>query len=146
MARIKKIILVFFVSVLLSRCYLAYAAQALSVDSNTFNFSQPTRFDFDNGYIEAAQATTLTVNSDTDWVVKIETTNADLGGYGKPLSDFQWRKSGGAYQTITTSYADADTGSAGTNYIYIDYKMLLFWDRDEPWTYSLSLTYLLTTP
>ena len=122
-------------------------AQTLTVDANTMYFSSPTKDDFDAGSIEALNATRVTVTSDTTWTVSVKTDSVNMGGYGKPLSDFQFKKNGaGSYLTISSTDQTLDSGSAGTFDIYVDYKTLLSWAQDAPNTYSLVVTYTLTTP
>lgn len=126
--------------------HLSYA-QTLSVDSNTFNFISPTEDDFDNGLEEATLATQLTISSSSNWTVTIKTDSTNMGGYGKPISDFHWRKNGNpTYQAITNEPQTLDTGSSGEHSVDVDYKVALDWTQDSPNTYSIVLTYTLTTP
>ncbi len=118
----------------------------LTVDSNTFFFSQPTKWDYDAGYLEAIQATELSISSEANWQITIRTDNSSLGGYGKPISDFLWRKSGGSYQPVTNANTVVDSGTAGSPAINMDYMLLLDWTEDKPGDYSLTLIYILTTP
>jgi len=130
-------------------CLWAFAyPNTLSVEINRYNFSSPGVADYDRGYLEARQATTLNINSQDNWQLTVQTNNSDLGVYGKPVTDFWWRKSnsGFSFQPITAQETVVDTGTAGNYVITVDYKMLLNWGRDKPGSYILVLIYNLTPP
>lgn len=121
----------------------------LELDSPTYSFGSVSSTELDQGFVEEISASTITIKSNTGWNLTIKTTNANMGisgGYTKPISDFEWRKSGGAYQAITQTETTTDTGSpSSSEQIAIDYKILMNWTVDEPGTYSITLVYKLTS-
>lgn len=121
-------------------------AQSLDVDSNTYNFSLASGDDFDAGYIQSLIATRLTVQSDSSWQIDFKTDSVNMGGYGKPIEDFLVRKNGDpTFLIISDTVQELDTGSSGTHEVDVDYKVLLDWTEDAPNTYSITVTYMLTT-
>src|SRR5919106_494315 len=66
----------------------------LTVNSNAFTFPTPTAADFTAGSLDAASATTFTVDANTAWKVTVSPVGASMGTVGtytKPLSDFLWQ-------------------------------------------------------
>ena len=85
----------------------------------------------------------------------VKTNNENMGvigGYAKPIGDFQW-KARSSYATqityvgITNYDVEAARGPAGQslNTIYIDHRILLAWAKDVPGDYYLTIVYTLTT-
>lgn len=121
----------------------------LALDTPTYNFDTPSGDDLDAGFIEGLSAMTLTVKSNVNWEVQVRTTDSDMGtvgGYAKPISDFLWRESGGAYQAITQVDAQVSTGTpTSSTDIIVDYKVLLGWADDKPGAYDITLRYTLSS-
>lgn len=112
--------------------------------------------DYENGYKEKIRATVLLM-SDTsnDWKLMVRTNDGNMGtsgNYIKPISDLNWRASGSnatqlTYTSITNYDVEAARGikSGTTKIVYIDYKVMLAWNKDIPGVYNIAILYTLTT-
>jgi len=134
----------------------AYSADtSITTQPKSVNMGIVTATDYQNGFKEKIQANLLSIESKAkDWKVMIRTNNSSMGvvgSYTKPVSDLQWRAQGiYATQTIYTSMTNYDVEVArgprkGVHNIFIDYKVLLYWERDIPGNYYITLLYTITT-
>jgi len=124
--------------------------QQLTLDTLSVSLGSIQPQDLDLGYLEKLNATSVTVKSNADWILYLRTDEANLGtaaGYTKPLEDFQWRISGGSYQSISQTNTLLKTGSAGAypNAAQLDYKMLLNWNNPAG-SYGLMVIFTLSSP
>lgn len=74
------------------------------------------------------------------WSLTIRADGPDLGGYGKPLSDLQWRQPGDDWQPVATTEQVVAFGF-GSREIELDFRTLLQWGRDVPGSYGTGLVF-----
>ncbi|HPW48326.1 MAG TPA: hypothetical protein PLJ97_03200 [Candidatus Saccharibacteria bacterium] len=95
--------------------------------------------DLKSTYESATNATLLTIsgcqNSDDTWQVKVSYSSSNW-----PFS-LSVKKSGGNYQTITTTQATFFSGSGDTSNIALQYKLEGMSIKIAPGTYSTTITY-----
>jgi hypothetical protein len=122
--------------------------QDLSLDVASVVIPSPVVADFTAGYKALEPANRLTVKSNVNWTLKVrESTGAwDSAPWAKPLSEFQWRVSGGTYAGITGSDATVATGTRTSTTINLDYRILLHLNTDVAGNYQVTLLYTLTNP
>ena len=127
--------------------------QAFSFSTSSVDFGTLTESDFDTGWDEVLSAQTITVKSNVAWQVTVKAGAATWGftpSAGdpdplKPCSDLEW-KSSGSYAGLTTTDAQAGSGSAGSGLtIGMDFRMLVSYVNDPPGAYSLTVVYTLST-
>ncbi len=145
------------------RVYYTLPGQSLSVAPITADFGTLGGADYDRGYGELSPAQTVTVDSvGTDWVLYVE-SDAPRWTYAgpypdplKPAGDLRWRTTSsdprvtalvGTYTPLSPTPAPAASGTAGTGIaLEVHLRARLSYDRDPPGSYSLGVTYTLTTP
>lgn len=121
------------------------AAQSVQVWTlpGTVVFNQPTPADFNAGFI-GEPAMVLLVwprNSRKSWQLFVRAASADMGGYGKPVSDVLWRTdSSSAWTPLTTSYQQIAQGT-GTAIVYLYFRTRLQWALDVAGTYDAPLEF-----
>jgi len=136
--------------------YYLYADEpSLKVQPKSVNMGIVTADDYKQGYQEKIQANLLHIkDQDNDWKVMVRTDDSSMGvigNYTKPVSDLYWRAQGTyAIQTEYTSITNYDVevarGPSGNlKNLFVDYRVLLSWDRDVPGDYYIALLYTLTT-
>lgn len=95
--------------------------------------------DLQSTYESATDATLLTIsecqNSDDTWKVNVSYSSSSW-----PFS-LSVKKSGGNYQTITTTQTDFFSGSGDTSGIALQYKLEGVSIKIAPGTYSTTITY-----
>ena len=95
--------------------------------------------DLKSSYESATDATLLTIsecqNSDDTWKVNVRYSSSSW-----PFT-LSVKKSGGNYQTITTTQADFFSGSGNTSNIALQYKLEGMSIKIAPGTYSTTITY-----
>jgi len=95
--------------------------------------------DLQSTYESATDATLLTIsecqNSDDTWQVSVSYSSSSW-----PFT-LSVKKSGGNYQTITTTQADFFSGSGDTSDIALQYKLEGMSIEIAPGTYSSTITY-----
>jgi len=95
--------------------------------------------DLKSTYESATNATLLTIsgcqNSDDTWQVKVSYSSSNW-----PFS-LSVKKSGGNYQTITTTQTDFFSGKGDTSNIALQYKLEGMSIKIAPGTYSTTITY-----
>ena len=112
------------------------------------NFGTLTASDFNQGYIESIQATTITVKSNSNWQLRMRPLQNNMGqstNYVKPLMDFQWRLAGQYYLPMIPAEQSIFIGEPTANtQIGLDYKILTSWE-EPPGSYGLTITFMLST-
>lgn len=116
----------------------------LSVTPSRVAFPTPGVRDFDRGSVRA-QGVTVSVEArgSVAWVLTIRSEDPDLGGYGKPLGDLQWRQPDDGWQPMAVGEEVVALGS-GPRQIQVDFRTLLAWERDAPDTYGAEITLRLS--
>jgi hypothetical protein len=107
----------------------------------------------------AVSAHNLLVRSNRAWEVKFKATAASFSftptvtgdTVVKPSTDLSIRTGGNAYAGVTTSDQVLKTGQPGAtnaagNTFAVDYKLNSNLSTDKPGSYSLTVTYTVTTP
>lgn len=135
--------------------YVYANPSSLKVQPKSVNMGIVSADDYKQGYQEKIQANLLHItDQDNDWKVMLRTDDSTMGvigNYTKPVSDFYWRAQGTyAIQTTYTSITNYDVevarGPSGNlKNLFMDYKVLLSWDRDVPGDYYITLLFTLTT-
>lgn len=111
-------------------------------------FPAPGLAEFTAGYVDAAPVTVHLRSRPTrfPWELQIRSDLADLGGYGKPVSDILWRPDHSTtWQPLSTADQVVATG-AGDTLLLLHFRMRLDWAYDEPGDYGLSLTFSALRP
>jgi hypothetical protein len=121
------------------------AAQKVQVSPmpGTVVFNQPTAVDFNAGFIGEPTMALLVQprNAKKPWQLFIRAGSADMGGYGKPVSDVLWRTDpSSAWTSLTTSYQQIAQGT-GTVVVYLYFRTRLQWSQDVAGTYDALLEF-----
>lgn len=116
-----------------------------SVSPSRIVFPTPGVQEFEQGSVRHDG---ITVDVETRgfvfWILAIRARSSDLGGYGKPLSDLQWRQPGDAWQAISTSDQIVAFGFRSRQ-VELDFRTLLSWERDVPGEYGTGVTLRLSS-
>ena len=108
-------------------------------------FSQPGVVDFEAGWIEFSQNVRVRVRPNlpggSRWTLCLRSDDPDLGGYGKVVSDLEWRlnKDPGWRPLDTVDQAVA-TGRGNGN-VRFRFRVLLSYALDEPGNYGTVLAF-----
>ena len=97
---------------------------------------------------------TLTVQANRAWTVQVKGNSAfwtaSAGAWtGKPVSDLVWSLTpAGTTKAMSTTSATLTTGSAGSGSpgVSVYMRPVAHWTTDKPGTYSMAVTFTLTTP
>jgi hypothetical protein len=97
---------------------------------------------------------TLSVQANRAWTVQVEGNSAfwsaSAGAWtSKPVSDLVWSLTpAGATTAMSTASATVTSGSAGSGApgVSVYVRPVAHWTTDKPGTYSMSVTFTLTTP
>jgi hypothetical protein len=129
----------------------------LGISAASTTLTPPSTADYDAGFV-ANTGPTATVKSNRGWTLHISaaagtwTATSTQPGVtaraNKPAGDLQWSEaSGGPFAGLTVSGAAAASGSAsGPRSTTFYYHSLYGWALDTPGSYSLTVTFTLTTP
>ncbi len=104
---------------------------------NKRTFPELSIVDMKRGSIELQNAVRLIVYSNSPWKISIHSQNDNLyitpNAY-KPIQDFQWRITGGTYQSISRSPITVITSDKGVvaKELFLDYRLLLGWENTPP--------------
>lgn len=141
--------------IIVTASYVYSGEPSLKIQPKSVNMGIVGADDYKQGYQEKVQANLLHIkDQDNDWKVMVRADNSSMGvigNYTKPISDFYWRAQGTyAIQTTYTSITNYDVEVArgprgGLKNLFMDYKVLLSWDKDVPGDYYITLLYTLTT-
>lgn len=112
---------------------------AVSVSPSRVSFPTPGVEDFERGGVRVEG---VTVDVETRgfafWILTIRSDDPDLGGYGKPIGDLQWRQPGDAWQPMATSEEVVAFGFTSRQ-IDLDFRTLLRWEEDSPDSYGAGI-------
>ncbi len=110
-------------------------------------FPSPTDVDFDGGWVDHG-GISVTVEPKNkrrqNWQLFVQTSAADMGGYGKPVQDILVRAEGGSWTPLGTTGALVAEGT-GLTTVTLFFRLLLDWTRDEPGVYSVPIEYSATS-
>lgn len=112
----------------------------VSVSPSRVAFPTPGVDDFERGGVRVEGVTVdVQARGFVFWVLTIRSEDPDLGGYGKPLSDLQWRQPGDAWQPMATSEEVVAFGFTSQQ-VDLDFRTLLAWENDSPDSYGAGIT------
>lgn len=112
----------------------------VSVSPSRVAFPTPGVADFESGGVRVDGVTVdVQTRGFVFWVLTIRSEDPDLGGYGKPISDLQWRQPGDAWQPMATSEEVVAFGFTSRQ-VALDFRTLLAWDEDSPDSYGAGIT------
>lgn len=125
---------------------------AITLNSGTVSFPNPTSVDFDAGYRAASTSTTITHRGNVNYHLQVSTASATMGATTKASSDLEWQATSVAYggptpwtplsTTATNVVPNVTAGSYSTD-TTVNYRMRLSYATDAPGTYSVTFTYTL---
>jgi len=121
--------------------------------STTTTAATSTIADFDNSGIDIV-GPTATINGNRAWTLLMAATATTLTNTGvgsrpnKPTSDITWSTAAaGTFVPLTTTSVQLATGTATNSTVTsLFYRVALDWTLDKPGTYSVGVTFTLTTP
>lgn len=131
----------------------------LTLSANTAALAVPsavTQFDTTGVVSLTSAGPTFSVRANRSWTVSVKADAASFSGgaykngtvVAKPISDLEFNIGGGTYSTISTQNQQVGNGDAVSvlTPIAIGYKTTYNVAYDGPGTYTLGITYTLTTP
>ncbi len=120
-------------------CASGSGRYTLRVQPQLVAFPIPTLADFETGWIASAPVSIRVRprgNANFGWALCIRSDDPDMGGYGKPITDLEWRPAGqSAWQTMTGTNQLMFTGYKGED-VDVELRVRLDFNRDVPDTYS----------
>ena len=120
-------------------CASGSGRYTLSVQPQLVAFPIPSLADFETGWIASAPVAIRVRprgNANFAWALCIRSDDPDMGGYGKPISDLEWRAAGqSAWQAMNGANQLVSTGYKGDE-VDVELRIRLDFDRDVPDTYS----------
>lgn len=116
---------------------------SVQVTPHSISFPTPAAADFLAGYVSAPAITVTYGNRHSTtltYSLSLQSLAPTLGGYGKPLSDLQFRVGGsGSWQPVTSTGQVISTGTGQTT-VTVYFRMLLHWATDVAGSYGTTLT------
>ena len=120
----------------------------ISLNQNAISFPTPSYVDFDAGYVEAASMVVSVQprpNQAGPWELRIQAGAPDMGGYGKPVGDILWRRSGSTtWNTLSTTEQIVLQGT-GVQDITFFFRLRLDYAQDAPNSYSADVSFSALT-
>lgn len=107
-------------------------------------FPSPNDVDFDAGWVDhGSVAVTVEPRNRNrqNWQLFVQASAADMGGYGKPVSDILVRASGSPDWVPLSTAATLVAEGTGAATITLYYRLLLAWSLDSPGAYTVPLEY-----
>jgi hypothetical protein len=112
----------------------------VDVSPSRVAFPTPGVDDFERGGVRVEGVTVdVQTRGFAFWILTIRSEDPDLGGYGKPISDLQWRQPGDAWQPMATS-EDVVAFGFTSRQVDLDFRTLLAWEEDSPESYGAGIT------
>lgn len=106
-------------------------------------FPAPSSADFDAGWLEAPVAevrVTPRGAASQGWEVCLRAESATMGGYGKPISDIEFRQNGtGPWVPLSSSDQLLASGDRGAS-VQLQFRVALDWTEDVPGQYAADFT------
>lgn len=144
-ARVRGLLAGLLLGLVLPAAVVAQGPLAASVSPAAVAFPAPGVADFENGSVGFDGVTVdVQTRGFVIWILRIRADDPDLGGYGKPLADLQWRQGGGAWQSITTGGQVVAFGFTSRT-LTLDFRTLLSWASDVPGDYGTGITFEVTS-
>lgn len=107
------------------------------------SFPAPTVADYDSGWLTAPPAEVRVQpqrSVDRGWELCLSADNTTMGGYGKPMSDIEFRQDGtGAWIPLTTADQLLAVGNR-TRWVQLQFRLALNWTQDVPGHYETDFT------
>ncbi|MFO7587906.1 MAG: hypothetical protein R6X22_07500 [Gemmatimonadota bacterium] len=107
-------------------------------------FPVPGIAEFETGWVLADPMSIRVIprgGGSRGWELCVRSDDPDLGGYGKPISDLEWRLAGqAAWQPISAWNQPVASGFAN-EIVSVELRARLDWERDAPDTYSAVITF-----
>jgi hypothetical protein len=103
-------------------------------------FPSPTEASFDAGWIEhGGMVVTVEPRNPNrpNWHLFIRATDADMGGYGKPVGDIVFRVDGASGWTPLSTTPQPLAEGSHNRTITVFFRLLLDWLTDGPGTYQI---------
>lgn len=125
----------------------AVAAQGgnfgVTVTPTAAAFPTPTSMDFDGGYVDAAPLDVDVTSRPRQrtWDLYIRSTDPDMGGYGKPVSDILWRLDGMSTWVALDAIDQVVVSGQGDQTVRVHFRVRLDWASDVPGDYFTGLTF-----
>jgi len=120
----------------------------VKVQPRVVAFPLPSLADFEVGWVLADPMTVRVIprgKAFRGWELCIRSDDPDMGGYGKPISDLEWRIGGtGAWQPLTSGNQLVAAGYSNET-VSVELRARLDWERDVPDTYSAAVTFVSAT-
>jgi hypothetical protein len=125
-----------------------------STSSQTTAFATPGVGDYNTGFI-LATGPAFQVTSNGGWSISISASATSWTGSGvgarqnKPITELAWSTvSGSGYTRLSGTGATVATSTSATlaSTLQIFYKLFLGWADDTPGSYTLNVTYTVTSP
>lgn len=143
----------------------ASVVQVLTLDVSTVDFGTVGQTEYDQGFDEVTPAQNVTIKSNVPWQLNVKADAAtwsytppvgmSIPDPSKPASDLQWRATStdshistitDTYTAMSTTDATVATGTRGGNIqLQTHYKVLLDYEQDPAGSYTLTITYTLST-
>jgi len=111
-------------------------------------FPSPTDVDFLAGWVDYGGVSVTVAprnKKKQDWQLFLQTSAADMGGYGKPVQDILVRVQGSSSWIPLTTTAQLIAEGTGTTTVTVYYRLLLDLTVDDPGSYAVPLEYSSTT-
>jgi hypothetical protein len=120
-------------------CASGSGRYTLRVQPQLVVFPIPTLADFETGWIASAPVSIRVRprgKANFGWALCVRSDDPDMGGYGKPISDLEWRAAGqSAWQAMNGANQLISTGYKGDD-VDVELRVRLDFNRDVPDTYS----------
>jgi len=117
------------------------AGQSVTVAPGVVELPAPGFLDFERGFVERGDVT-VDVGGLCIARLAVRSRDSDLGGYGKPLEDLEWRSSErDGFRPIGTGWAVASDWHFGGFAVDTDWRMALRWRDDLPDRYGAGLEF-----
>lgn len=112
-----------------------------SVSPGRIGFPAPDVADFEAGSVrfEGLQVD-VRARGFVLWILTIRADDGDLGGYGKPVADLQWRQGDGDWRPLSPGGEIVAFGFRSRR-VTLDFRTLLSWERDRPGSYGSGVSF-----
>lgn len=115
----------------------------IQIRPGLITFPSPTVADYDSGWLMATVAEIRVRprrRADRGWELCLAADSPTMGGYGKPVSDIEFRQDGtGTWIPLTTSDQLLAVGDRRRN-VQLQFRLALDWTQDVPGHYETDFT------
>jgi hypothetical protein len=119
----------------------------IRIQPGLITFPSPTIADYSAGWLTAPAARVRVQPSgqaNRGWELCLSADSPTMGGYGKPVSDIEFRQDGtGSWIPLSTSDQLLAIGDGNRN-VQLQFRMALDWSRDVPGRYETDFTARVT--